>query len=111
VDALIRAPRTNKTLIGANEWLSLREITVILGEVLGKSVQFVEKNPEMNFGDPERTQDNLEMIGFCAEFGYDGGKVDKNIVQPTELGVSLSLASVREWCRKPDWAQFLEIAE
>lgn len=110
VDALLRTPPT-RTLIGVNEWLSFREFAVILSQVLGKSIQFVEKNPKLEFGDPERTQDNMEMLGFCAEFGYDGGKVDKGIVQPADLKVPLSLASVQEWCLKQDWAQLLETVD
>jgi hypothetical protein len=36
------------------------------------------------------------MIGFCVEFGYDGGKVENSIVQPGDLGVPVQLRSVKQ---------------
>ena len=110
VGAVLRAPRTN-TVIGVNEWLNPRQVAVILGEVLRKDVQFVDKNPNIDFGDPERTEDHLDMLGFCTDFGYDGGKVDPNIVQPADLNVPLSLVTVKEWCKKQDWSKVLEVVE
>ena len=47
------------------------------------------------------------MMGFCIEFGYDGAKVDKTIVQPGDLGVPVLLKPVKEWIKKQDWEKIL----
>lgn len=76
---------------------------------MGKRVEFVEHSQAFVTGDPDLDKDNADMIGFCVEFGYDGGKVDKSILQPADLGVAIKLGSVKEWCGKQDWASVLEI--
>jgi hypothetical protein len=108
VAALLHAAPSKK-LIGVNEWLSIRDFAQILGQVLAKRVEFVEHSQGFVTGDPDLDKDNADMIGFCVEFGYDGGKVDKSIVQPAELGVPVQLGSVKEWVGKQDWESVLEV--
>ncbi|KAJ4304665.1 hypothetical protein N0V90_000192 [Kalmusia sp. IMI 367209] len=108
VHALLRTS-PGKKLIGVNEWLSFREFARILAQVLGKHIEFVEIDFSFDLGDPEINKDHDEMGGFCVEFGYDGGKVDKGIIQPTSLGVPLQLHTVKEWCLKQDWKLVLDI--
>jgi len=108
VQALIHTS-PGKKLIGVNEWLNVRDFAKILAQVLGKGVEFVDYNPSFDMGDPDLEKDHADMIGFCVEFGYDGGKVDKSIVQPTDLGIPVQLGSVKEWCRKQDWEKILQI--
>lgn len=108
VEALIRA-EAGKKVIGVNQWLNLRDFAMILAEVLGKNIKFVDKNPSFDMGDPDVEKDNMDMIGFCIEFRYDGGKVDKSVVQPADLGVPFQLQSVKEWCGKQDWEKWLEV--
>lgn len=92
-----------KKLIGVKEWFSLRDFTKIFAHVLGKKIEFVDQNPSFELGDPDLEKDHADMIGFCVEFGFDGGKVDKSIVQPADLGVKVELESVKGWCGKQDW--------
>jgi hypothetical protein len=108
VHALVRAA-PGKRVIGVNEWLSLRDIATILAQVLGKRVEFVDRNPTFELGDAEMEKDHRDMMGFCVEFGYDGGKVDKSIVHPGGLGVPVQLASVKEWVEKQDWESVLDV--
>ncbi|KIX06282.1 uncharacterized protein Z518_04257 [Rhinocladiella mackenziei CBS 650.93] len=108
VHALLRvAP--GKKLIGVNEWLSFRDFAKLLAEVLGKGIKFVDRNPSFDMGDPDLEKDHVDMMGFCVEFGYDGGKVDKSVVQPADLGVLVQLASVKEWCGNQDWEKVLQV--
>ncbi|KAL4871541.1 hypothetical protein BDV12DRAFT_23662 [Aspergillus spectabilis] len=108
VHALLRtAPGTK--LIGVNEWLSLRDIATVLAKVLGKSIDIVNENPNFDLGDPDLNKENEEMIGFCVEFGYDGGRVDNSVVHPADLGVPVQLESVKEWAVKQDWEGVLEV--
>ncbi|KAL2821434.1 hypothetical protein BDW59DRAFT_109781 [Aspergillus cavernicola] len=108
VHSLLRtAP--GKKVIGVNEWLSFRDVATLLAQVLGKSIEFVNEDPSFDMGDPDLEKENAEMMGFCVEFGYDGGKVDKSIVQPADLGVPLQLQSVKEWCAKQDWESILQV--
>ncbi|KUJ06575.1 uncharacterized protein LY89DRAFT_692390 [Mollisia scopiformis] len=108
VHALLRAS-PGKKLIGVNEWLSLRDFAKVLGQSLKKGVKFVDSNPDFTMGDPDLEEDFADMVGWLVEFGYDGGKVDKSVVQPAELGVTLDLLSVKEWCAKQDWEKVLEV--
>ncbi|VUC32278.1 unnamed protein product [Clonostachys rosea] len=111
VEALIRAPPSNR-VIGVNEWLNLKDLALLIGEVMGKKVKFMNENPVFDMGgDEERMQDNLEMLMFGVEFGYDGGKVDKTVVKPTELGVPLALRSVKDWVKDQDWASVYGIKD
>ncbi|KAL4780033.1 hypothetical protein BJX76DRAFT_351327 [Aspergillus varians] len=110
VHTLLRAA-PGKTLIGVNEWLSIRDVTTIVGQVLGKSVEFVKQDPNFDMGDPDMTKEILDMLGFCVEFGYDGAKVDTSIIKPTDLEVPVQLQSVKEWCAKQDWESVLEVGE
>lgn len=111
VDALLRASPGNK-VIGVNKWLNLREFAKILAQVLGKNVEFIDKSPEMEqLGDPDFVEDATDMVGWYVEFGFDGAKVDKSVMQPGDLGVSLELRSVEEWCAKQDWEKWLEVIE
>lgn len=98
-----------KKLIGVNQWLTFRDFAKILAEVLGKSIEFIDHTPSFAMDDPDMEKDHIDMIGFCIEFGYDGGKVDKTIVQPANLGVPVQLASVKEWCEKQDWEKFVNV--
>jgi hypothetical protein len=108
VHALLRAP-PGKKLIGVNQWLSFRDFAKLLAQVLGRGIEFVDSNPSFEMGDPDLEKDHADMISFCVEFGYDGGKVDKSIVQPLNLGVPQLLDSVREWCKKQNWEKVLEV--
>jgi hypothetical protein len=111
VDALLRASAGHK-VIGVNKWLSLREFASVLAQVLGKNAEFIDKSPDMDqLGDPDFVEDALDMVGWYVEFGFDGGKVDKSVEQPSDLGVEVELASVEEWCRKQDWEKWLEVVE
>ncbi|KAL4922673.1 hypothetical protein BDW62DRAFT_207370 [Aspergillus aurantiobrunneus] len=110
VNALLRAT-PGKKVIGVNEWLSIRDFAAILGRVLGKNVEFANHDPSFDMGDPELAKEMVDMMGWCIEFGYDGGKVDKSVVQPADLGVPVQLESVKEWCAKHDWVSVLEIDE
>ncbi|SPO06616.1 related to nitrogen metabolic regulation protein nmr [Cephalotrichum gorgonifer] len=108
VHALLRAS-PGKRVIGVSEWLSLRDFAETLGKVLGKAVEFVDENPSFEMGDPDLEREEADMLGFMVEFGYDGHKVDKSIVQPADLGVEVGLPSVSEWCtkQKQDWEKVL----
>jgi hypothetical protein len=96
-----------KKIIGVNEWLSYRGFAKLLAQVLGKGIEFVDRNPSLDMGDLDLEKDFEDMIGFCVEFGFDGGKVDKNVIQPADLGVPVQLGSVKEWCGKQDWEKVL----
>ncbi|KAL4911228.1 hypothetical protein BDW74DRAFT_6284 [Aspergillus multicolor] len=102
VHALLRT-EPGKKVIGVNEWLSFRDVATILSEVLNKEVEFVNQDPSFDMGDPEAEKENMDMIGWCLEFGYDGGRVDKSVLQPKDLGMDIQLRSVKEWCAKQDW--------
>ncbi|KAJ5595423.1 uncharacterized protein N7459_001631 [Penicillium hispanicum] len=106
VAALIRAA-PGKKLIGANEWLSFRDISKLLAQTLEKDIEFVDSIANFGLGDPDLQRDREEMIGFCIEFGYDGSKVDKTVVKPGDLGVPVQLESVRKWIEKQDWETIL----
>jgi hypothetical protein len=67
-----------------------------VAQVLGKGIEFVDRNPSFNMRDPSLEKDHADMIGFCVEFGYDGGKVEYSIVQLGDLGVPVQLRSVKE---------------
>lgn len=108
VQALLRAA-PGKRVIGVNQWLSLQDFARILAREIGKKIEFVDRNPSFDLGDPDVEKDYADMMGFCIEFGYDGGKVDKSIVQPADLGVSVHLESVEEWCKKQDWEKVLQV--
>ncbi|RDW85435.1 putative hscarg dehydrogenase [Coleophoma crateriformis] len=108
VQAMLRAAPGQK-LLGVNEWLSFRDFARSLAQVLGKGFEVVDRNPSFDMGDPDLEKDFADMLGFCIEFGYDGGKVDKTIVQPGDLGVPVRLGSVREWLEKQDWDKVLQI--
>ncbi|KAL2822504.1 hypothetical protein BJX63DRAFT_427070 [Aspergillus granulosus] len=101
-----------KKLHGFNEWLSLRDLTEILGKVLGKKTEFVDSLPATDSGDSDFEKEINEMIGFCVEFGYFGGNsgiADKSPVNPGDLGVPVKLQPVMEWFKKQDWEKELEV--
>ncbi|KAL3478703.1 hypothetical protein BJX99DRAFT_256119 [Aspergillus californicus] len=110
VHALLRAA-PGKKLIGVNEWLSFRDFAATLAAVLGKKVEFVNRNPSFEMGDPDVDKENMDMMGFCVEFGYDGAKVDRSIVKPGDLEVPVQLASVKEWCAEQDWDSVLDVVD
>ena len=106
VAALIHAA-PGKKLIGVNEWLTLQDISKLLAQTLEKRIEFVNNAPELDQGDSVIQRDHEEMMGFCIEFGYDGGKVDKTIVNPGDLGVPVKLEPVKEWIKKQAWENIL----
>lgn len=109
VDALLRAA-PGKKIIGVNQWLSFLGAAELLAQVLGKRVELVDgPRPSLEPRDPDLDKDYEDMMGFCVEFGYDGGKVDKDILQPADLGVPMDLVSVKEWFEKQDWESVLDI--
>ncbi|TVY92465.1 NmrA-like family domain-containing protein [Lachnellula willkommii] len=108
VQALLRAA-PGKRVIGVNQWLSLRDFARILAREIGKNIEFVDRNPSFDMGDPDVEKDYADMMGFCIDFGYDGGTVDESIVQPADLGVSVHLGSVEEWCKKQGWENVLQV--
>ncbi|KAL3447911.1 hypothetical protein BJX65DRAFT_86630 [Aspergillus insuetus] len=111
VHALLRSA-PGKKLLGVNEWLSLRDMTVILGEVLEKKVEFVDSQPKTASGDPDLDKEMDDMIGFLVEFGYFGGNsknADKSTVSLSDLGLPVQLQSVKEWFKKQDWQRELEV--
>jgi hypothetical protein len=77
--------------------------------VLGKGIEFVDRNPSFDMGDPDLVNYHTDMIGFCVEFGNDGGKVDKSTVPPADLRVPVQLGSVGEWCGKQGWEKVLQV--
>ncbi|RDW93598.1 NmrA/HSCARG family protein [Aspergillus mulundensis] len=103
VHVLLRA-EPGKKVTGVNKWLSFRDVATTLGEVLGKKVEFVNQDPSFDMGDPEAEKENMDMLGFCLEFRYDGSRIDKSVLQPKDLGVVLQLQSVKAWCAKQDWS-------
>ncbi|KAI2606667.1 putative hscarg dehydrogenase [Hypoxylon sp. NC1633] len=106
VAALIQAA-PGKKLTGANEWLSLEDIAKLLAQILEKRIEFVDTKLNFDMGDPELQRAREEMFAFFLEFGYDGARVDKTIVQPGDLGVPVQLQPVREWIKKQDWEKAL----
>ena len=108
VDALLHAA-PGKKITGVNQWLSLLGAAELLAQVLGKRVEFFDGPlPNLEPRDPDIEKDHEDMMGFCVEFGYDGGKVDKSILQPVDLGVPMDLVSVKSWFEKQDWERVLE---
>ncbi|KAH8901553.1 putative hscarg dehydrogenase [Thozetella sp. PMI_491] len=105
---LLAAP--GKRIVGVKEWLSYRGFATTLARTLKKGIEFVDVNPDLSSGDPELDQEHMDMMGFCVEFGYDGGLVDKSIVQPADLGVSANLLSTTKWCEKQDWDSVLQVS-
>lgn len=99
----------DKKLIGVKEWLTFRDFAKILAQTLGKRVEFIDSNPNFDMGDPDLEKDHADMIGFCVDFRWDGGNVDKSVVQPADLGVPVQLGSVKEWCEKQDWSKVLQV--
>lgn len=108
VHAILHADPGQK-VIGVNEWLSIKDIAIILGQVLGKRIEFVQGDLGFDLGDPDLTKEMTEMMEFCVEFGYDGASVDKTIVKPADLGVLVHLQPVKEWCAKQDWKSVLRV--
>ncbi|KAF2652025.1 putative hscarg dehydrogenase [Lophiostoma macrostomum CBS 122681] len=98
-----------KKLIGVNEWLSLRQMTELLGEVLGKKVEIVDKELEFDLGDPDIALDMGEMGAASVELGYDGSKADMSIIQPKDLGVPVKLESLKGWASKQNWETALKV--
>jgi len=108
VDALLRAS-PGKKVTGVTQWLSFLGLTEVLAQVLGKRVEFVDSAvSDFGMGDPDLDKDYNDMMGFCVEFGFDGGKVDKSVLQPSDLGIPVELVSVKEWFEKQDWESVLE---
>lgn len=108
VHAILRTDPGQK-VVGVNEWLSIKDIAITLGQVLGTRVEFVQGDPGFDLGDPDLTKEMAEMMEFSVVFGYDGARVDKTIVKPGELGVPVHLQSVKEWCAKQDWKSVLHV--
>lgn len=106
VAALISAP-PGKKLIAVNEWLSMEDISKLIAESMQKEIEFTGSLPDFSQGIPDFQKGRQEMIGFSIEFGYDGGKVDKSVVKPSDLGVPVQLKSVKEWIEKEDWEEIL----
>lgn len=106
VAALISASPC-KRLIAVNEWLSMEDISELLAQGLQKDIEFTGNPPDLNQGIPEFQRGRQEMIGFSIEFGYDGGKVDKSVVKPEDLGVQVKLKSVKEWIKDQNWEAIL----
>jgi hypothetical protein len=108
VHALIRATAGQK-VIASNTWLTFQDFAKILANVLNKNIEFSDEQPSFNISDPELGQNFGDMMGWYIEFGYDGSKVDKNVIQPKDLGAEIHLISVEEWCRTQDWETILEV--
>lgn len=108
VHALLRAA-PGKKLIAVNEWIDVSQFARMLAKVLGKDIEFVDSNPNFSMGDPDLEKDYADMIQFCVEFGFDGGKVDNSVLQPSDLGVPFQLESVKQWISKQEWEKAVEI--
>ena len=104
--ALIRAA-PGKKVTGVNQWLSVQDISKLIAQTLGKNIEFVDSPPNFDLGDPEVQRGREELMSFCIEFGYDGAKVDKTVVQPCDLGETVQLNPVKEWIEKQDWMNIL----
>lgn len=83
------------------------DISRLLAQSLQKGIDFTDSPPDFNQGIPEFQRGRQEMIGFSIEFGYDGGKVDKSVVKPGDLGVPVQLKTVKEWIKEQDWKTIL----
>ncbi|KAF3403391.1 NmrA-like family domain-containing protein 1 [Talaromyces pinophilus] len=94
-------------LIAVNEWLSMEDVSKLLAQSLQKGIDFTGSTPDFSQDIPDFQQGRQEMIAFSIEFGYDGGKVDKSVVKPGDLGVPVQLKSVKEWIEKQDWEEIL----
>lgn len=101
--ALVRAGPGQK-VIGVKEWLSSRDIATKIAQSLGKGIEFVNQDPSFDMGDPDAAKEMADMMGFVLNNGYHGGRVDKSILQPAELGVEVQLKSVEDWCAKQNWS-------
>jgi hypothetical protein len=99
-----------KKLIGAREILTPRRLAVLFGEALGKDIDFVDSAPSLgDLGDPDLSKGLFDMVGWCAEFGYDGAKIDGSVVKPQELGVPLAMGSVKKWFEDQEWEQVFRL--
>ncbi|CAG9997189.1 unnamed protein product [Clonostachys byssicola] len=95
-----------KKLIGAREILTPRRLAVLFGEALGKDIDFVDSAPSpQGLGDPDLSKGLFDLVGWCAEFGYDGAKIDGSVVKPEDLGVPLTMESVKKWFEDQEWEQ------
>ncbi|KAL4941492.1 hypothetical protein BDV06DRAFT_180461 [Aspergillus oleicola] len=110
VHALLSAPPV-KRFIGVNEWLSVRDVASLLAEILGKKIEFVNEDPNLDQGDPDLAREMGDMMGFCVEFGYDGARGGNSVVQPADLGVPVKLNPVKEWLARQDWDSELVVGE
>ncbi|KAL6886761.1 putative hscarg dehydrogenase [Trichoderma evansii] len=109
VYALLRAA-PGKKLIGVRELLSPRQLAELFAETLEKGIEFIGHVSSSGSDDSDITKGLADLMGWCVEFGYDGAKVDQNIVTPEDLGVPVALGSVKEWFQKQDWDQFLQLS-
>ncbi|CAG9983878.1 unnamed protein product [Clonostachys byssicola] len=97
-------------VIGNREWLTMLDITKILAELVDATDVEVSSEPvSFDMGDTLVTTDNMHMIGFSAEFGYDGHLAGNEVTEPSKLGISLP--SVKEWFQQQDWASKIQTVE
>jgi hypothetical protein len=108
VHSLLQVP-PGKKVIGVNEWLSMREMIQLIADAMGKKVEVIDQDLSIDLGDPELSLDMAEMAAACIEFGFDGGKVDKSVLQPKDLGVPVPLKTLKDWARKQDWHKALKV--
>ena len=107
VHALLQVP-PGKNLIGVRKWMQMEKFAEMFGKVMGVPTKMSDEGFSKD-GFPEDLREEFsDTIGYTAECGYDGGKVDKSVVQPDELGVEVKLGSVEEWIAKQDWSGVLE---
>lgn len=85
----------------------MEDVSNLLAQSLQKGIDFTGSPPDFKQGIPEFQQGRQEMIAFSIEFGYDGGKVDKSVVKPSDLCVPVQLKSVKEWVETQDWEEIL----
>lgn len=109
VYALLRAA-PGKKLIGVRELLSPRRLAELFAETLKKNIEFIGYVSSPGSDGSGISKGLIDLVGWCVEFGYEGAKVDQNIVTPENLGVPVALGSVKEWFQKQDWDHFLQLS-
>ncbi|KAJ9613137.1 hypothetical protein H2200_003078 [Cladophialophora chaetospira] len=106
VRALVEAP-PGTNLLGVSEHMTWVEWTKLWGETLGVTATFERVGEEEYFqGVPEPLSRELaETFRYVEEFGYTGG--DPEVVTVDQLGIKITLTSMREYIKSEDWSSVL----
>jgi hypothetical protein len=98
VEALLKVP-PGKNLMAYREVTSTGKFATSWSQALGKEVNLLDPSsmgppPEMDDEGKAFMQEFVEGAQFMAEFGYAGQNVDKTVVTPDEVRVSVSSVSL-----------------